>query len=258
MKTAHEAPLSIFDMVSDLTDYDYALVHLFEENPGYLAKFEEKRDQGREIILDNSIFELGESFDSERFAHWVRHLKPTWYIIPDALEKKDDTIAKLDDFQSRFPDLPGQSIGVAQGKSYDEMVECYQYVAPRVDKVAISFDYSFFVDWFPNEKTKYHAYMKGRQRLIQQMIDDGVIRFDQPHHLLGCGLPQEFKAYKDYHWIDSMDSSNPVVHGLLGIPYTEEGLEDKSSIKLFTLVDDEVDNIDLIRYNINKFREFVS
>ena len=35
MKIAHEAPLSIFDEVSSLTDYDYALVHLFEE-PGVL------------------------------------------------------------------------------------------------------------------------------------------------------------------------------------------------------------------------------
>ena len=31
MKIAHEAPLSIFDRVQVLTDYDYALVHLFEE-----------------------------------------------------------------------------------------------------------------------------------------------------------------------------------------------------------------------------------
>lgn len=257
MKTAHEAPLSIFDMVSDLTDYDYALVHLFEENPGYLAKFEEKRDQGREIILDNSIFELGTSFDSDRFAYWVQYLKPTWYIIPDALEQKDETINKLIDFQTTHSNLPGKSIGVAQGKTYEEMVECYQFITPRVDKVAISFDYSFFVDWFPNEKTKYHAYMKGRQRLIQQMIDDNIIDTNKPHHLLGCGLPQEFKYYSGFEWIDSMDSSNPVVHGMLGIQYTEEGLEDKSSIKLFTLVDDEVDNIDLIKYNINKFREFV-
>ena len=38
MKIAHEAPLSIFDQVQELTDYDYALVHLFEENEDYYNK----------------------------------------------------------------------------------------------------------------------------------------------------------------------------------------------------------------------------
>ena len=32
IKIAHEAPLSIFDEVQDQTDYDYALVHLFDES----------------------------------------------------------------------------------------------------------------------------------------------------------------------------------------------------------------------------------
>jgi len=39
MKIAHEAPLSIYDRVQSLTDYDYALVHLFEENEKYYDKF---------------------------------------------------------------------------------------------------------------------------------------------------------------------------------------------------------------------------
>ena len=33
MKIAHEAPKAIFDVVEKLTDYSYALVHLFEEDP---------------------------------------------------------------------------------------------------------------------------------------------------------------------------------------------------------------------------------
>jgi len=37
IKIAHESPKSIFDTVQNYTDYDYALVHLFEEDEGYLA-----------------------------------------------------------------------------------------------------------------------------------------------------------------------------------------------------------------------------
>ena len=122
MKIAHEAPLSIFDQVQELTDYDYALVHLFEENDDYYNKFVEARDKGREIILDNSIFELGTAWDSDRFAYWVEKLKPDWYIVPDVLDNKDATIDSFDAFVEKYPDLPGKRIAVAQGTTYEELL----------------------------------------------------------------------------------------------------------------------------------------
>jgi len=77
MKIAHESPISIFNEIQKVTDYDYALVHLFEESPEYLQKFKDAVAAGREVILDNSIFELEEAFDSEKFAHWIQELNPT-------------------------------------------------------------------------------------------------------------------------------------------------------------------------------------
>lgn len=262
MKIAHESPLSIFETVQKITDYDYALVHLFEESEEYLDKFLQARDKGREIILDNSIFELGHAFAPAQFARWVEELLPTWYIVPDALEDINNTIANWDDFMSSHKDLPGKTIGVVQGKSYEEVVECYNFMADRADMVAISFDYSFFEEVFPVEVTKYHKWMRGRQWLIQKMEDEGVIRKDIPHHLLGCGLPQEFAYYRHKQYIYSCDTSNPVVHGMHDIRYKRlpeydiYGLEDKMSIKLCDLIESEVsdDQIADIIYNINQFK----
>ena len=67
IKIAHESPKSIFEEVQRFTDYDYALVHLFEEDEEYLKQFKEAALKGREIILDNSIFELEEAFNADRF-----------------------------------------------------------------------------------------------------------------------------------------------------------------------------------------------
>ena len=39
IKIAHESPKSIFTDVQQVTDYDYALVHLFEEDEEYLEQF---------------------------------------------------------------------------------------------------------------------------------------------------------------------------------------------------------------------------
>ena len=49
IKIAHEAPLDIFEEVQRFTDYDYALVHLLEENPRYRDTFERAIKKGREV-----------------------------------------------------------------------------------------------------------------------------------------------------------------------------------------------------------------
>lgn len=264
MKIAHEAPISIFQDVQKLTDYDYFLVHLFEESEEYLNKAKQSVADDRETILDNSIFELGTAFEPNQFAYWVQELNPTWYIVPDALEEKDLTISQFIDFTRNNPYLKGKTIGVVQGKNYEEIVECYNFMSDNADMIAISFDYSFFETIFPNEPTKFHKWVKGRQWLIQKLEDDGVINKDKPHHLLGAGLPQEFAYYKNKSYIYSCDTSNPVIHGLLGQRYQLKdlglyGLEDKESVKLFTLINSDVtvEQLADITYNIIKFKENV-
>lgn len=260
IKIAHEAPISIFKEVQRVTDYDYALVHLFEESDEYWHQFVRAREMGREIILDNSIFELGEAFSTDKFYPWIEKLQPDWYIIPDKLEDAETTVKNVKEWQH----IAGcKAIGVAQGKSYEEMVWCYKEIEPWVDKVAISFDYSFFVDkeLYGDLPTKFHYYMHGRDDLIHRMLNTGVINESKPHHLLGCGLPQEFTSYRGYKWIDSIDTSNPVVAGIKGIQYNgTDGLEDKPSVKLFTLIDSTVDDATLerIKNNISLFRQIVN
>ena len=129
-------------------------------------------------------------------------------------------------------------IGVVQGKTYESIASCYDYmdkIAP-VDMIAISFDYSYYQAICPHPN-KYVSWMLGRVKLLGDLVSDGVINKDKPHHLLGCGLPQEFSFYKhsDYDWLYSLDTSNPVVHGIKGISYRSEGLWSKESQKLFEL-----------------------
>lgn len=260
VKIAHESPKSIFDQVQAVTDYDYALVHLLEEDPEYLALFKQARDKGREIILDNSIFELEEAFNADKFAEWVNYLQPTWYIIPDALEDMKKTCKQAFDWNEKFKDLPGKSIGVVQGKDYHEIKTCYHYLNDviDVDMIAISFDYSYYTHSFPHPN-KYVSWMLGRVKLLGDLVRDGVIDTSKPHHLLGCSLPIEGKFYGQYPWIYSMDTSNPVVHTIKGIQYEKNfGLYTKESQKLFELINTPESGIDvnLIKYNIREFRKY--
>jgi len=56
----------------------------------------------------------------------------------------------------------------------------------------------------------------------------------------------------------SLDTSNPVGHGIKGIEYREEGLWDKESQKLFEMINSEVEDISTVLFNIQRFRHFAN
>lgn len=257
IKIYHEAPKSIFKEVQQVTDGDYCLVHLCEEDPEYSDLFKQAKAAGREIILDNSIFELEEAFDAEKFAQWVLELEPDWYIVPDALEDAKKTVQQMTEWNYRYKNLPGKKIGVVQGKTYEQIKTCYEYMdkIANVDMIAISFDYSYYTESFPHPN-KLVSWAMGRAKLLGDLLRDGVINESKPHHLLGCSIAIEFALYQKYSWIYSLDTSSPVVHGIKGIPYGETGLWSKESQKLFELINYPKEEIDLnlVLGNINKFK----
>ena len=142
---SHESPISILNESKAYNDYDYALVHLFETYPKYLEFFKESLLTGRQVLLDNSIFELGAAFDSKKFADYINILKPSFYIVPDVLEDGYNTVKGFDKFTNEYKGLPGLKIGAVQGKTYDELIDCYKYMSDYADYIAISFDFSYYL-----------------------------------------------------------------------------------------------------------------
>lgn len=262
IKIAHEAPLSLMKDVREVTDYDYCLVHKLPESKEYFKFFVESLEMGREVILDNSIFELGESFDMEEYAKWIEKLNPTRYIIPDVLEDSVATMKRADEwFMGPGKNLKTDAdpMGVVQGKNFKEIVDCYRFMDQVLDLeyIAISFDYSYYKKTVPNSN-KHISWMLGRIKLLGDLVYNKVINESKEHHLLGAALPQEFSCYQHYPWITSVDTSNPVVHAINGIGYHSFGLLDKESIKmvdLFKIRKKDV-SMELLASNIKKFRNF--
>lgn len=259
IKIAHEAPISILDIIREETDYSYALVHLFKQEPEYYEFFKRQVDSGREVILDNSIFELGQAYDQKSYLKWIKKLKPTWYIIPDSLENSSNTIAQAREWKNLIPDLPGKSIGVVQGRTFWELKNCYSFLdeVVNVDMIAISFDYSYYEESVPNPN-RLISWMLGRVKLLGDLEKEGIINKQKPHHLLGTALPQEGLFYRDYDWIYSVDTSNPIVHGIQNVQYEKYGLFSKESRKLYELIRTPLEeiNFSVMKYNIEAFRDF--
>lgn len=259
----HEAPKCIFNKVQQYTQGDYALVHLFESDPEYFNMFKRAVEEGRDVILDNSIFELGTSFDHERFAYWVKELKPTWYIVPDVWKNGEATKEMFFEFINKHPDLPGKRIGVAQGYSLYEVAECYKAIEPYCDMIAFNLDFSSYSD-LPEDGVPYCVRMSiGRRKMMQDLIECGVINLDKPHHLLGCGVPQEIIWYpKCWDWIRSIDTCNPVIHGMAMYPYDYNlpGMVHKSTNKMCEHMDDSIPDSkwSVIEYNLKEMERYES
>ena len=101
--------------------------------------------------------------------------------------------------------------------------------------------------------------MMGRILTISKLYKNKIIGKSDRVHLLGCALPQEFSYYKDFKFIESIDTSNPIIHGLKGIKYKHYGLLTKDTTKIDTL--EEIKLTSDVLYNVNhnliKFKQFL-
>lgn len=243
IKIAHEAPVSMMEQVQQVTDYDYALSVLFDKVDGYYDFFVNAKKKGRWVLLDNGIFEEGVPMEPDLYADWITKLFPDEYIVPDALEDKEKTISNFDNWLKNYGDLPARKIGVAQGKTLKEFVDCYRYMSEKADKIAISFDYSMYInELLPHmEGNKWQKWCRGRPAVFGYLYALGILNTKKPHHCLGISLPCELQAYTNTKlgdYIESFDSSNPVVYAILRgkYPTSINELQEKISTKLKDLI----------------------
>lgn len=279
MKFSFESPLALLPESLNYNDYEYSLVHLFDKYPSYLA-FYEGAILDREMYLDNSAYELGESFDPSEYLKWVKHFanikaENLCYFLPDYPGDMSRTLEAA----RKFEKVEGaSSIGVIHGSSFAESLECAEEMAKIADRIAIPMLPDSYND-FNGSRNSGNSGLSGESlnsgnsgnpktlkerthlrislvRLICKMKEKGKIPQDTKIHILGCLLPQEFGAYKKENLdIFSVDTSNPVIHGMELIPYKSYGLDSKSDTKLQDVIESEISpqQREMVLNNISEF-----
>ena len=251
IQISHEVPIPLLETSLKWNDYDYSLVHLFDEYPKYY-QFYKYHAKYRKQIMDNSAYELGDSFDQAKFISYVEDIKPSHYIIPDKIADFETTLQ----YAREFPKLPGKSIGVLQGNTLEELIECYQFMNELVDTIAIPFHSPYYQ--LIGESSPLQNMCSGRPLLVKKLLKLDVINTKKEHHLLGCSLPREFSAYQGLPFITSLDTSNPVLLGLTGQLYPGiENLSSKIVIKMDSVINQETSHLELIKNNVKTFRDFI-
>ncbi len=265
MKVSHEAPIPYMKQVRGMIDYDYCLPHLLDENEEYKEYFQQSKEMGRYIIMDNSLHELGKPYDLERLWYWLNYFKPNEFIVPDYWQDKIATLVSAKEWVNKNYPKETTPVAVVQANNRSEARECYRILKYQgYQKIA----FSYGADWyneeglksihyrkdFPENKTINKAY--GRYNIIKEFYEEGTISEKDRVHLLGCNIPQEFSWYKDMPFIETIDTSNPVIHGLAGIKYEDWGLDSKIPTKVDKFKG-EAEHWDIVVYNIKKFKEFI-
>jgi hypothetical protein len=214
--------------------------------------------------MDNSAYELGEDYDIEKFAYSVSTYNPSYYILPDVIGDIKKTIEKIDHFVIHTLekyDIRSKPMGVIQGNTIDEFIESHKYYEDLgVDYIAIPHAIPMLRDlvgYNGSNMSSEEAQGRGRLKLIEILENKGIIKNNINYHILGVLLPQETIPLKTKTYIKSIDTSNPVLNGMLGIRYQNGTLDSKPTEKMHDLMENKI-NIhqeSIILHNIKEFKE---
>lgn len=294
MRISHEVPLDLLNTSQIFNDFDYALVHLFEDFPGYFQYYKDAVENGRMVYLDNSLYELGESFDPARYIKWINELHPAAYIIPDTFWDGERTIRQaMDWFLNWKPQVKVccRTIGVAQGATYEEIVKSYKFMACMCDVVAFTF--KFHPDFVLNSSEEFQNFWLSignsmlslhgmnnedfdddvraacsqaiiRYAVIGKLSADGIIDPNKKHHLLGCQNTFLLNKLAELPFIFSIDTSNPIITALEGHTYDADkqgyvncnfSAKPKSVLGDYFKIPTSIKAVERIKYNTLAFRE---
>jgi len=257
VKLSHEVPFCLLEKSREFNDYDYCLPHLMDENEEYRNFFYKSKEMSRYIVMDNSLHELGEAYNTERLMYWVNEIKPNEFIVPDVWE--DYTASVRNAKQWSTVELPEgvTKVAVVQAKSLHEAYLCVQsYKDFGYKKIAFSYGAQYYHDLAPHPDKDFGKAV-GRFMALSQMYDDKLLSPSDRVHLLGTASPIEFGLYKNIKCIESIDTSNPIMAGIEKRMYSSLGISPKpvANMNKYQDVSEDFIEPELIEYNVRKFRE---
>ena len=260
IKLSHETPKSLLKQSLLFNDFQYCLPHLMEENEEYRNHFLKCKEDGVEIFLDNSLHELGFALNDNILLKWIKILEPSTFFVPDVWEKDLHTLNnayRWIEYKNKFPKTT--LTPVIQATSLKDIEKLYrEYKRIGYDKVAFSYGNSVYERLFPYPN-KDLAKSFGRLQVLSYLYNEEVIKENDRIHLLGLSTTFELQFLNQFPFIESLDSSSPIMAALDGTEYGENGIYTKPKSNMNDCFDTPIEdiNLELLDYNINKFKELL-
>jgi hypothetical protein len=261
VKISHEVPFCLLEKSREFNDYDYCLPHLMDENEEYRNFFYESKKMGRYIVMDNSLHELGEAYSTDRLIHWINEIKPDEFIVPDVWENYAESVRNAKQWANVAMDImfpPNTTkVAVVQAKSIYEAGLCVQaYRDFGYKKIAFSYGAEYYHELCPHPN-KDLGKAVGRYMVISQLYNTKTLLPNDRVHLLGTASPIEFGMYKNMPFVESIDTSNPIMAAIEGGVYSNMGLGSKPTANMNNYQTIPIEGVSevVLDYNIKMFRE---
>ena len=258
MKISHEVPLSLLKYNYEWSDYDYLLPHLLDKYSEYKEYFLKAREDGRFIIMDNGLFE-GITHTIQDLLEKINLIEPNIFIVPDEWDNSIITAKNAKYWKNVSLPEHTKLMVVLQGKTVNEIHLLYQQCVD-LGYTHFAFNHSSIVyQELGGSESKLANQSVGRVMLIEYLRSQNVVKDHHYIHLLGASTPQEFTYYRDNcpNVIKSVDTSNPIITGILKQKYGDIGLLTKPSNKIEEFMEKDLEShLEDVIFNINKFKEF--
>jgi hypothetical protein len=216
MKVAVISPTAFLEDYAAMSNYHLVLAHVYEEDMAYREFYKRAVKSGDFVMLDNSAYELGAAVSIEKLLDVIEDLQPTALFLPDV---RFDMHATLKQAESALKELSEKYSGemmkfaVPQGKNLEEVVACYRELQ------------QMGIDGFGlYEEIGQVAGFKNRPEFLAYMEREGLVDTNKYYHCLGMEEDTSLiKEIAKFDWVSGIDSAKPVVYGLYGIAFSEEG-----------------------------------
>ena len=211
-------PIPLLEQFASQSSKHLCLAHLVDSSNQYASFYRRMRERGDYVIIDNSAFELGQSYEPQKLIQLGHKCKANAIVLPDYPGQESIvTIEAAKRWIPLFKDNGFDTFFVPQSKVGDlsDWLRAYDFATtnPDIDIIGMS------ILGIPNALPKIS---RTYARVVMTQLLQNQQRFaNKKHHYLGLnsGVNLEVPSLLNMNALWSVDSSGPVWSGANGIRY---------------------------------------
>lgn len=207
MKIAHIAPKKHLEL-TDQGDFYFVLAHIAAKSKRYRNYF---RSRGREIYLDNGVWETGRPLDTRTMIELAIEMQPDYVYATDYINDAARTIQAVERFcriAALHPeDFKSKIVATAQGNSRNVWYACIGRLAQIEGVDVIAIPRHPVRDMYEYEENRGLRMTKTRLDICH-LIDTELHKFDSKEfYATGTGAAVCVKELTRYPWITGVDTT---------------------------------------------------
>jgi len=218
------APISMMNNLCPKGHIELCFTHLIKNNNNtYKQYYLDAKANGRFVILDNGIMELGYSMSADDLLFVSAELKPDLVTPPEILNDSHSTLkmtyefVKIFETSGLYPET--KIMGVAHGATLKDWCISFRELLqiPYISRIGVPYDIPFDVRTSTQgENNRLINLVTRRIELCNWIAENHP---EAPIHLFGLAHPSELPIQVKHSFIKSIDTSLPVMAAINNIKY---------------------------------------